>query len=85
MQNNEIAVKQVPASIEAKNKIDVSIEENKAVIRMSSFADGIGWFTQKTISVDAHMLDELHAKLADACGAIRRESDEILSAEMLEY
>lgn len=85
MENNEIAVKQVSASIEEQKKIDVSIEEDKAVIRMSSFADGIGWFTQKTIIVDAGMLDELCSKLSEACGKIRRESDEILSAEVLEF
>jgi hypothetical protein len=85
MQNNEIAVKHVPASIEEKKKIDVSIEDDKAIIRMSSFADGIGWFTQKTIIVDAEMLDDLHSELSEACGKIRRESDEILSADVLEF
>lgn len=86
MQSNEIAVKQASVSIEEENKkIDVSIEDDKAVIRMSSFADGIGWFTQKTITVDADMLDELHAELSAACGKIPRECDEILSAELLDY
>jgi hypothetical protein len=83
MQNNEIAVK-VSTATEEK-KIDVSVEGDKAVIRMSTFADGIGWFTQKTITVDADMLDELHSKLSEACGKIRRESDEILSADVLEF
>lgn len=83
MSNNEIAVRD-RAAIEEK-KIEVSVEDDKAVIRMSSFASGIGWFIQKTITVDVEMLDELHAKLTEACGAIRRESDEILSAEMLEF
>jgi hypothetical protein len=85
MPNNEIAVNQVPTSAEEKKKIDVSIEDDKAVIRMSSFSDGIGWFTQKTIVVNAEMLDELQAKLVEACGKISRESDDILSADVLEF
>lgn len=86
MQSNEIAVKQASVSIEEENKkIDVSIEDDKAVIRMSTFADGIGWFTQKTITVDADMLDELQARLSEVCGKIRRESDEILLADVLEF
>lgn len=84
MQSNDIAVKQTSGCAQQKTKVDVSVENDEAVIRMSSFAEGIGWFTQKTITVDADMLDQLRSKLAEACGNIRRESDEILSADMLE-
>lgn len=66
-------------------KVEVIVDGDKAVIRMSTYADGIGWFVQKTISVDPEMLDALTDQLSIACGKIRREGDEILSAAILEF
>lgn len=66
-------------------KVEVSVDGDKAIIRMSSYADGLGWFVQKTITVDAHMLDLLCDQLGAARGEIKRESDEILSADVLEF
>lgn len=66
-------------------KVEVSVDGDKAIIRMSSYADGLGWFVQKTITVDAHMLDLLCDQLGAARGKIKRESDEILSADVLEF
>jgi hypothetical protein len=68
-----------------EKKIEVSIDGDKAVIRMSTYADGIGWFVQKTITVDADMLDLLADQFTSALGKIRREGDEILSADILEF
>ncbi len=84
MPKNESAVKQISTSIEEK-RVDVSVDGDKTVIRMSTYANGIGWFTQKTITIDAEMLDELHSQLSEARINIRRESDEILSADILDF
>lgn len=81
--DQEIVVEQRTATQD--KKVEVSIDGDKAVIRMSSYAEGIGWFVQKTITVDAEMLDVLADQLCSARGKIRREGDEILSAEVLEF
>lgn len=82
--NYQIETKRSAAVTDDK-KAEVSIEGDQAVIRMSSYADGIGWFVQKTITVDADMLDALSDQFAAARGKIRREGDEILSADVLEF
>lgn len=74
-----------PAAAVEDKRVEVTVDGDKAVIRMSSYADGIGWFVQKTITVDADMLDVLVDQLAAARGSIKRESDEILSADILEF
>ena len=82
--NHQIAIKRSTA-VAGDEKVEVSIDGDKAVIRMSSYADGIGWFVQKTITVDADMLDVLTDQFAAARGQIRREGDDILSADLLEF
>ena len=81
--DQNIAVK--PSTEVEDKKVEVSVEGDSALIRMSTYADGIGWFVQKTITVDADMLDLLADQLAVARGRIRREGDEILSADTLEF
>jgi hypothetical protein len=79
----DITVEQRTANDE--KKVEVSIDGDKAIIRMSTYADGIGWFVQKTITVDADMLDVLADQFVAARGKIRRDGDEILSADILEF
>ena len=82
--NHQIETKRSTIVTEDK-KVEVTIEGEQAVIRMSTYADGIGWFVQKTIAVDADMLDALSDQFMAARGKIRREGDEILSADLLEF
>jgi len=82
--NQQIETSRSTAITEDK-KVEVSIDGETAVIRMSSYADGIGWFVQKTITVDADMLDALSDQFAAARGKIRRDGDEILLADLLEF
>ena len=84
MFNNETAVEKALQTGEEK-RVEVSVDGDIAVIRMSSYAEGIGWFVQKTITVDAEMLEVLTDQLASARGRIVRESDDILSADFLEF
>jgi hypothetical protein len=81
--DQNIAVK--PATKVEDKRVEVSVEGESAVIRLSTYADGIGWFVQKTIAVDADMLDQLADQFAAARGKIRRDGDEILSADILEF
>jgi hypothetical protein len=82
--NHQITTKRSAAVTEDK-KVEVSIDGDKAVIRMSTYADGVGWFVQKTITIDGEMLDVLADQFVAARGKIRRDCDEILSADILEF
>lgn len=84
MRNNKTAVERSITQSEDR-KVEVCVDGEEAVIRLSSYANGIGWFVQKTISLDADMLDALTDQLSVARGKIRRDSDAILSASVLEF
>ncbi len=84
MLNKETAVER-PITQSEERKVEVCVDGDEAVIRLSSYADGIGWFVQKTITLDADMLDALTDQLAEARGKITRDSDAILSASVLEF
>jgi hypothetical protein len=43
-----------------ERRIDVSVESGETVIQLSTWTDGLGWCTQKTMTLDAELLDELH-------------------------
>lgn len=74
---------EAPAS--GEKKVTVSVADDTATIQMSVFEKGIGWCVQKTIKVDADMLDLLVGSLSEAQGKIIRRDDAILSAETLEF
>ena len=85
MQNNT-AYKFAP--VESKEqKVEVSLEGDKAVIKLSTWVEGLGWCGQKTMSLDAAMLDELHGLIGTAKAELERdaEDDAILSAAILEF
>lgn len=83
--DQQTAIEPTVAEAADNKKVEVTIEGETAVIRMSTYADGIGWFVQKTIAVEADMLDGLVEQFAAARGKIKREGDEILSADILEF
>ena len=47
----------------ATNKVEVRLEGEKAVITLSSFVEGLGWCTQKTMRLDLERLEELEPQL----------------------
>lgn len=59
------AVKFLPIFSDEK-KVEVSLEEDQAVIKLSIWTEGLGWCGQKTLSLDAEMLDDLHRVIAAA-------------------
>ena len=64
MQNNQ-AVKFVPA-VGANKRVDLVLEGDQAVIQLSTWSEGLGWCGQKTLSLDADMLDEMHKLISAA-------------------
>ena len=64
MQSN-LAVKLLPI-ISDEKKLEVSLTDNQAVIKLSTWTEDLGWCCQKTLSLDAEMLDDLHRVIASA-------------------
>lgn len=49
-----------------EKKIDISLQDNQAIIKLSTWAEGLGWICQKTLSLEAEMLDDLYRVIAAA-------------------
>ena len=64
MQSN-LAVKFLPIVSDEK-KLEVSLNDDQAIVKLSTWTDGLGWCCQKTLSLDAEMLDDLHRVIASA-------------------
>lgn len=64
MQSN-LATKFLPI-ISDEKKIEVSLEKDKAVIKLSTWVEDLGWCGQKTLAVDAEMLEDLHRAISSA-------------------
>jgi len=62
---SSLATKFLPIVSDEK-KIEVSLNDNQAVIKLSTWTEDLGWCCQKTLSVDAEMLDDLHRVIASA-------------------
>lgn len=64
MQSNA-AVKFLPVVSDEK-KVEVSLQADQAVIKLSTWTEDLGWLCQKTMSLDAAMLDDLHRVITAA-------------------
>lgn len=76
---NQAAYKFVPVVTDDK-KIEVTLKEGEAVIRLSEWVEDLGWCGQKTLAVDEQMLDELHRVIAAA--RVRMKSRRSEAAEI---
>lgn len=64
MQSN-VAVKFLPVVSDEK-KVEVALDGDQAVIKLSTWAEDLGWQCQKTMSLDGAMLDDLHRVITAA-------------------
>lgn len=64
MQNN-LATNFLPIVSDDK-KIEVSLEADKAVIKLSNWVENLGWCGQKTLAVEVEMLEDLHRAISSA-------------------
>ena len=74
MQSNT-AVKFTPIFSDEK-KVEVSLHDDQAVIKLSTWTEDLGWCGQKTLSLDAAMLDDLHHVIAAARIKLNRQKAE---------
>lgn len=64
MQSN-LATQFAPIFSDEK-KLEVSLVDDQAVIKLSTWTEDLGWCGQKTLTLDAEMLDDLHRVIASA-------------------
>ncbi len=62
---NNTALKFSPIVSDEK-KVEVSLTNDQAVIKLSTWTENLGWCGQKTLTIDADMLDDLHRVIASA-------------------
>jgi hypothetical protein len=74
MQSNT-AVKFTPIFSDEK-KVEVSLNDDQAVIKLSTWTEDLGWCGQKTLSLDAAMLDDLHRVISAARIKLNRQKSE---------
>ena len=83
-----LAVNFLPIFSDEK-KVEVSLQEDQAVIKLSTWTEGLGWCGQKTMSLDAEMLDELHRVISAARIRLNRQKSEneepVESAKVLQF
>lgn len=49
-----------------EKRIEMSIEGDDTIIRLSGWVDGLGWCGEKTMRIEPEMLDDLHRMIAAA-------------------
>lgn len=81
MQSNHSAMLQVLNSPREDERIEVVIENHagageRVVLRHSTWTDGLGWCSQKTIRLDSDQIDDLHRALTVARHRINRQRAE---------
>lgn len=76
MQSSHNAVIQTINSSPEERKIEILIEPqsggDQVMLRYSTWTDGLGWCSQKTIRLDPEHLDDLHRALTVARHRVNR-------------
>jgi hypothetical protein len=88
-QVNSKAFKFAPAETSEK-RIDLSLDGDETVIKLSSWIDGLGWCGEKTMRIDPELLDEMHRMIGAARIRVRQrrldESDDgIADGKVLKF
>ncbi len=87
MQQNT-AFKFLPVVSDEK-RVELSLIDGQAVIKLSTWEEDLGWCGQKTMSLNAEMLDELHRAIAAARVRLHsRDSDnerEMVPSKVLHF
>ncbi len=80
MQSSHSATLQILNSPREDERVEVAIEahagEERVVLRHSTWTEGLGWCSQKTIRLDSDQIDDLHRALTVARHRINRHRAE---------
>ena len=94
MQSSNHKAGQVARSAREDERVEVFIEqaegsEARIALRYSTWAEGLGWCSQKTIRIDLEQLDDLHRALTAARHRVKRnradEGEVSESARVIEF
>lgn len=78
-QGQSATIQILPSAIDDE-RVEVAIEQHegneRVVLRHSTWTEGLGWCSQKTIRLDGEQLDDLHRALLVARHRINRQRAE---------
>ncbi len=74
MQSN-LATKFLPIVSDEK-KVEVSLTDNQAIIKLSTWTEDLGWCGQKTLSLDAETLEDLQGVISAARIKLKQQKAE---------
>jgi hypothetical protein len=83
-QVNNTAFKFAPVE-NGEKRIELSIDDDRTILKLSSWVEGLGWCGQKTMEIDADLLDDMHRMLAAARVRIRRDPGSAGSNKVLSF
>ncbi len=64
-----------------EKKVEVSLTDDQAIIKLSTWTEDLGWLCQKTLAIDAEMLDDLHRVIASARYRLNKQKTEMAMPE----
>ncbi len=70
---NNTALKFAPVFSDNK-RVDLSLDGGEATLKLSTYTEGLGWCTQKTMQLGPELLDEVHRVITAARLKIRRDN-----------
>jgi hypothetical protein len=80
VQSGNNATAEVLQTSRAEQKVEVIIEQHqgaeRVALRCSTWVEGLGWCSQKTIHVESAELDDLHRAIASARQRLNRRRAE---------
>ena len=82
------SAKQFAPAISKDKKIEVSLEAGEAVLKLFTWTEDLGWCCQKTMRLEANMLDDLHRVVTAARYRLnqqRSDRNEFSAAKVLEF
>ncbi len=69
-------VQKPASSVKHEKRLDLAIDGETTMIKLSSWVEGLGWCGEKTLSIEPEMVDELHRMLAAARVKLRTKRSE---------
>ncbi len=77
------AIKFSPIFTDEK-KVEISLQDDRAVIKLSTWTEDLGWCGQKTLSLDAEMLDDLQGVISAARIKLKQQKAERITENQKE-
>jgi len=68
-----------------EQRIDISLENGQTVLKLSTWVDGLGWCCQKTMKIEAALLDDLHRAVATARCKVRQEAGAPVQGKVIDF